>query len=183
MAPLIKHGPNTVATSEQVEKQNLALKNLSDDQITKCEQSLLERGNSLTALVVGESGTGKSTFINTFLGKEIAEVDSGPIEVTRKIERYTGRVGNVNTTVVEVPELDIDEVREHQIELKRYCPKGVDVVFVCQKMYDRHRPSAIQTLRCLSIVFSKEIHEKAVFVMTFANDIPRRWGRAETRMV
>lgn len=177
MAPPIKHGPNIVATSEQVKKRNDALKNLSDDQIKKCEQLLLEGGNSLTALVVGESGTGKSTFINTFLGKEIAEVDSGPTEVTRKVKRYTGRVGSVDATVVEVPELDTDEVREHRIELQRYCPNGVDVVFVCQKMYDRHRPSAIETLRRLSIVFSRDIHKKAVFVMTFANEIPKSWGR------
>lgn len=173
----LEHGPNIVATSAQVEKQNRALKNLSDDQIKKCEKLLLEGGNSLTALVVGESGTGKSTFINTFLGKEIAKVDSGPTEVTRKVKHYTGRVGNVDTTVVEVPELDTGGIRKHRKELKRYCPNGVDVVFVCQKMYDRHRPSAIKTLRCLSIAFSREIHKKAVFVMTFANDIPRSWER------
>lgn len=177
MAPPIKHGPNIVATSEQVRKRNDALKNLSDDQIKKCEQLLLEGGNSLTALVVGESGTGKSTFINTFLGKEIAKVDSGPTKVTRKVKHYTDFVGNVHTTVVEVPELGIDEIRKHRIELRRYCPNGVDVVFVCQKMYDCHRPSAIETLHHLSSVFSREILKKAVFVMTFANEIPRSWGR------
>ena len=173
MAPLT-HGPNKIATDEQVEKRKHALRNASDDQIEKCEELLLKEGKSLTALVVGERGTGKSTLINTLFGKEIAEVDCGP---SRKVKYYTGCVREVDITVVEVPELDIDEIRAHSQLLQRQCPNGVDVVYVCQKMYDRHRLSAIETLRRLSVVFGREIYKKAVVVLTFANDMPKRWGR------
>ena len=51
------------------------------------------------------------------------------------------------------------------------------MVYICQKLYDCHRPSTIETLRRLSVVFGREIYKKVVFVMTFANEIPKSWGR------
>ena len=180
MAPIL-YGPNTVLTNEEVEKRRNVLRNVSDDEIRKCEQWLLEEGKSLTVLVVGGTGDGKSTFINGLLGKAISDVASGrlSIEVGKKVKCYTGRVGEVDISVVEVPELDMDEIRAQSHLIKYYCLNGVDVVYVCQKMHDRHRPAAIETLRRLSVVFGKEIHKKAVLVLTLANDIPIDWHDAD----
>ena len=171
-----RYGPNVIITNEEVEKRNDALRNVSDDQLRKCKQLLLEGGKSLTTLVMGETGTGKSTLINALLGKNIANVASGPTERTTSLKCYTGCVGKVDVTVMELHNLDMDQIRVHTSELEKNSLNGVDVVYICQKLYDRHRPSTIETLHRLSVVFGREIYKKAVFVMTFANEIPKSWG-------
>ena len=172
-----RYGPNVIITNEELEKRKDALRKVSDDQLRKCKQLLLEGGKSLTTLVMGETGTGKSTLINALLGKKIADVASGPAETTTNLKCYTGCVGKVDVTVMEIHNLDMDHVRVHTSELEKNSLNGVDVVYICQKLYDRHRPSTIETLRRLSVVFGREIYKKAVFVMTFANEIPKSWGR------
>ena len=172
-----RYGPNVIITNEELEKRKDALRNVSDDQLRKCKQLLLEGGKSLTTLVMGETGTGKSTLINALLGKKIANVASGPTETTTSLKCYTGCVGKVDVTVMEIHNLDMDHVRVHTSKLEKNSLNGVDVVYICQKLYDRHRPSTIETLRRLSVVFGREIYKKAVFVMTFANEIPKSWGR------
>ena len=172
-----RYGPNVIITNEEIEKRRDALQKVSDDQLRKCKKLLLEGGKSLTTLVMGESGTGKSTLINALLGKKIADVASGPTETTTNLKCYTGCIGKVDVTVMEIHSLDMDQIRVHTSELQKNSSNGVDVVYICQKLYDRHRPSAIETLRRLSVVFGREIYKKAVFVMTFANEIPKSWGR------
>ena len=172
-----RYGPNVIITNEELEKRKDALRKVSDDQLRKCKQLLLEGGKSLTTLVMGETGTGKSTLINALLGKKIANVASGPAETTTNLKCYTGCVGKVDVTVMEIHNLDMDQVRVHTSKLEKNSLNGVDVVYICQKLYDRHRPSTIETLRRLSVVFGREIYKKAVFVMTFANEIPKSWGR------
>ena len=176
---VLRYGPNVVATAKEIRERKEALQKVTDDQLKKCKNVLLKGGDSISALVVGESGTGKSTVINALLGKEIAKVGSGPITVTEKVRNYSGLVGEVDVNIVELPELDMDEVRRYKLQLQRL--DNVDVVYVCQKLYDRHRRSAIETLRRLSVVFGKDIYKKAVFVMTFANDMPKSWGRGIDR--
>ena len=171
-----RYGPNVIITNEEIEKRRDALQKVSDDQLRKCKKLLLEGGKSLTTLVMGESGTGKSTLINALLGKKIADVASGPTKTTTNLKCYTGCVGKVDVTVMEIHSLDMDQIRVHSSELQKNSSNGVDVVYICQKLYDRHRPSAIETLRRLSVVFGREIYKKAVFVMTFANEIPKSWG-------
>ena len=51
-----RYGPNIIITNEEVEKRRDALRNVSDDQLRKCKQLLLEGGKSLTTLVMGELG-------------------------------------------------------------------------------------------------------------------------------
>ena len=172
-----RYGPNVIITNEEIEKRRDALQKVSDDQLRKCKKLLLEGGKSLTTLVMGESGTGKSTLINALLGKKVADVASGPTETTTNLKCYTGCVGKVDVTVMEIHNLDMDQICVHSSELLKNSSNGVDVVYICQKLYDRHRPSAIETLRRLSVVFGREIYKKAVFVMTFANEIPKSWGR------
>ena len=75
-----RYGPNVIITNEEVKKRKDALRKVSDDQLRKCKQLLLEGGKSLTTLVMGETGTGKSTLINTLLGKNIADVASGTLK-------------------------------------------------------------------------------------------------------
>ena len=102
--------------------------------------------------------------------------------MTTNLKCYTGCVGKVDVTVMELHNLDMDQVRVHTSELEKNSLNGVDVVYISQKLYDRHRPSTIETLRRLSVVFGREIYKKAVFVMTFANEIPKSWGRkADTK--
>ena len=49
-----RYGPNVIITNEEVKKRKDALRNVSDDQLRKCKQLLLEGGKSLTTLVVGD---------------------------------------------------------------------------------------------------------------------------------
>lgn len=175
----VKHGPNEFSEKD-AEEYGKALQKLSPETIGKCEKFLLEGEKSLCAVVVGESGSGKSTFINALLGEDVAPVDGGRSSVPRKPSFYSGCVtnpsSNVSLTIVEVPEMKVDEMRAQQANFDRYCREGVDVVYVCQKMYDRQNSSAIETFRRLRTVFDGEIYKKAVIVLTFANDFPSNWG-------
>ncbi len=171
------YGPNIIFTANETERCTDALRNVSKGKLQRCRKALLEGEQSLTVLVVGESGTGKSTLINALCGEQVAEVASGPAPVSREPKRYTGRVRNVDLTFVELPDLGTDEIRARKKQLQRYCPNGVDLVYICQKLYERQRTTSIETLRRLSVVFGREIHKRAVFVMTFADNFPKNWGR------
>ena len=46
-----RYGPNVIITNEEVEKHKDALRNVSDYQLRKRKQLLLEGGKSLTTLV------------------------------------------------------------------------------------------------------------------------------------
>ncbi len=168
------YGPNSILKENET---TAALGKVSKEQLQRCKKTLLEGEQSLTVLVVGEPGTGKSTLTNAVCGEQVAEVASGPAPVSREPKRYTGRVGTVDLTFVELPDLGIEEIRARTKQLQTYCPNGVDAVYICQKLYDRQRTSPIETLRRLSVVFGREIYKRAVFVMTFADNFPKNWGR------
>ena len=65
-----------------------------------------QRNSSLQILVVGESGTGKSTLINGLLGEQVKDVKNKYKSVTKNTTRYHRKIGKIDIVIFDTPDDD-----------------------------------------------------------------------------
>ena len=126
-------------------------------------------------LVIGETGTGKSTLINNLLGKEVAQVGHSMKAETLAVTPHEVAVEGVPVVVYDTPGLDDmrgEEDEEKHLEImKSLLARGkIHLVIYCLKMTEtRMRRGLIRTF--------KEYHkigvpwEQTVITLTFADNL------------
>lgn len=137
---------------------------------------------SLSVLITGKTGAGKSTLTNAILGLEVGEAgaaregDSITTRCTTKVERYcTGSKAGVNLAVWDSPGFQdgTDHQEEYIEQIKKQCT-GVDLIMYCVKISESRfvrgndNPDVV-TMKKLTVAFGPEFWEKAIIVLTFAN--------------
>ena len=137
-------------------------------------QAWLDASQSLTIVVIGKMGVGKSSLFNGILGKEVAPEGLGPESYTQAVVPYTKEINNVTVTVIDTPGLqdpDIeDEVIFEQIR-KVTGDSGVDLVLFCLKMSDRFTRGDQEMIQRTDEIFQRSIWNNTLLVLTFANEI------------
>ncbi|XP_019861608.1 PREDICTED: uncharacterized protein LOC109590100 isoform X2 [Amphimedon queenslandica] len=138
-------------------------------------------------LVVGKTGQGKSTFINSLieLQREIAKEGAEADMCTKSCHSYVHPelIPGVRVRVIDSPGLqDIHADEQLYIEeIKAHCQK-VSLVLYCMKMTN-HRLDSDDTLalRRLHQAFGSDFLKRVVIVLTFANkeDCEKRDSRDE----
>ncbi|KAL8115015.1 translocase of chloroplast 34, chloroplastic-like [Apium graveolens] len=157
--------------------------------IDSVKQLKKENVSTLTVLVMGKGGVGKSSTVNSILGERaiatgsIQLQESRPVMVTRCSSRYTLNISDAKDPVsaftlhiIDTPGLvEAGAVNYHVLDIiKRYLlGRTIDVLLYVDRL-DQYRVDSLdqQIVAAISDRFGKEIWRRGIVVLTHALLIP-----------
>lgn len=124
-------------------------------------------------LVLGKVSSGKSTLINTMFPEKVAKKSSAATPTgNNRVEVYeTTDKDGVPVSIYDTSGLLDLHVSEDEIwsDIREECPDGFNLVLICIKMTDGVDRSMIDCLQKIGDYFSKDMWDRSLFVLTFAN--------------
>lgn len=148
----------------------------SDKTSALIEDYIAQGKDSLSMVIAGKMGTGKSSLINGVVGRKVAKEGASAVTQTTEIEPYEAKVvtsaKTVTITVWDTPGLgDVfgdDEAVVTQVSQK--C-KETDLLLYCLDIRQRLTKDDVSGITQLTKKLGPEIWKNAVFALTFANRI------------
>lgn len=133
------------------------------------------KSKSISILVTGKTGTGKSTLINGLIGREVAKQGDNLDPGTTEITEYTLREGEITVNVFDTPGLQDGTKNEamYLANIKQKC-SDVDLVVYCMRMSEERVPTDGHDMKAIKLIdqtFGHDMWKNTVFMLTFANDI------------
>lgn len=159
------------------------LQNIGEGERKEMIELAVIRQNKLSIFIVGETGVGKSTLINSLLGDTKASVSHGPESSSHvdQMEIHVGTINGNNIVVYDTKGL-IDTNQKSESEdaklLKSFSEtiidNQVDLVFICHRMFGKLNEPTVHIVKLLAEYFGKRgkdtyIWERCIFVLTQAN--------------
>ena len=148
---------------------------MASPQLAQAQSSKVYRGNDscLHVLVTGRVRAGKSALVNSLRGNVVAKESVSLFPETVKVSTFTWTVPQgVSVVVYDTPGLDGEDLNAVE-EIKKHWRK-INLVLYCHRM-DANRLRLItedeEALTTLTREFGKDLWEKAVLVLTFANKV------------
>ena len=150
-----------------------------EDLLSQCKDpEELERtfraAKEIKLLIIGQTGTGKSTLVNGLVGEELAEVQLGVCYsgVTSEVEPYHRKIGGVDVVVFDSPGLE-DGSQQDDTYLEKLYTKShdVDLVIFAIRMANRFVPDNPDTRALVKFTrrFGPDIWKRAIIAITCSN--------------
>ena len=150
-----------------------------DETIALVKEYIAQGEDSLSIVIAGKMGTGKSSLVNGIVGEKVAEEGSSAISVTSQIKHYeaeikTSEEKTVSVTVWDTPGLGDAFGDDEQVvsEVAQKCKK-TDLLLYCLDMRQRLTIDDVNGITLLTKHLGPELWKNAVFALTFANKLKK----------
>ena len=128
---------------------------------------------TIRILITGKTGTGKSALINGIIGTNASKEGGLLNRTTSKVEEFKRVAQGVKMLLYDSPGLQDRTKNEkaYLLDMEKKC-KEVDLVLYTIKMSDqRVNVGDVEAMKKLTNAFSEKFWERAMFVLTFANEV------------
>ena len=132
----------------------------------------LPEREKVSILVLGKTGSGKSTIINAMLRGDVARTSSSPTPTEHNFaEPHEETLDGVTVIMYDTRGFFDQDVSEDDIlsGIRRECTDGFSLILICLKMTDKVDRSITECLQKLRRRLDKDLWKRCVFVLTFTN--------------
>ena len=140
-------------------------------------RAILQSSNKISILIVGKTGTGKSSLVNGLVGKQVADEGIGlsTSGTTQHVSAYHTMVRDVKITIFDSPGLQDGSGMEDTYldEMKRKCGDIDLMIFalrITESKFVRNNPDAV-AMGKITTTFGPSVWKKTIVVLTCADAV------------
>ena len=163
-----------IEISEQPDIVDVVVKEINSNKLLRASQKrtiISAVTKTFSILLVGRTGTGKSSTINSLLGRDVAPV-GGIVPVTSKVESFDCSVNSATVRLFDTPGLCDSKGNSNDdayiAAIKEVLPSIDLVLFITPLNETRVTRDERVALRSLSAAIGKELWENMIVLFSFA---------------
>lgn len=143
---------------------------LNDASFSKRLEELRRRKEPVKILVIGPTGSGKSALVNVLIGEDLAMDAHGARSVTLNLGIFKGEFIGIKIEAYDTTGFsDSNGKSDEKIVRDIAKNKGFDLILICIRMDSRVDDKVREMFTVLVTMIGKEMWERTVVVLTFAN--------------
>ena len=174
MAHYITQASNHVQERYFALKEAIGVQGNRKQLIMLCRTLLSGNCTELTFLVTGKSGEGKSTLINSLVGRKVCSTGDTHVATTETKLIEAGNINGVDVRIYDTQGVFDGEDEEEKI-FESIRGKRIDILIVCVSMVGRAQSRDTKdTISMITKELGQDIWKRAVIVLTQANERQKR---------